>query len=239
MTRKILIIFISILLFSNTAYAIKTPAPAIFNKPSLESDSVNDYSQISYKKYPLKLGIAPIRDVRVMPFYHSKDDFFKENITDALQKNLLNEIRASGIFDEVKLIDANDVFPFNKDKNLALQEKYNIDAILLIDLNNFNMIRGMTEDEMKNISSTVNYREITSGMEITVELDILAQLVYLKSNYLIWTDEIDKKNVEFASKGALNKQQTGEIARSTIQQGIEEVIKLLLLNGKEMKVNNV
>lgn len=234
--KKNLLILILIFLTITPAMAIDTPKPAFFksNRPSLIYDFTNDYSEFS-QKYPLSVGIMYFRDCRVMPFYHDKDHFFKEDLVQGLTTSIYMEIKASGLFNEVKLIKEPVPFPLTQEKSRKIADKHNVDMILAVDLNAFTMLRGMTEKEMRSLRKNNNSLFNTEGMEISINFDAVAQLLYLKNNYVVWADTIKRTNLKYADEGALEDANFKELVRKTVQESALDIVTLIYYNGKNMR----
>lgn len=255
MIKKVLILSL-LLLFIMPVIAIDTPKPAFFksNRPSLIFDFTNDYSQFS-QKYPLSVGVMYFRDCRVMPFYHKfnsftgekikkallpdswlEDHFFQEDIIEGLSTSFFREIKASRLFKEVKLIEEQVTFPLKPEICRELANKHDVDMILAVDLNAFTMLRGMTEEEMRSIRKNNNSLFNTKGMGISINFDAVAQLIYLKGNYVVWADTIKRTNLKYADDGALENEELSELVKKTVQQSAMDMIILIYYNGKNMKV---
>lgn len=153
----ILILFITAPMAN--AFGSKKQRPAIFkkNKVNMMYDKKINTSFIKHKKYPYKLGIAIINDNRLTPFYHKCDNYFTEDIMSGLRKTITRELKGSNIFNKVKEIPIKLEHPIKKRTCLETVRDYDVDMIFLIDLSTFNLIRGMTEDEINKLKGVKNY----------------------------------------------------------------------------------
>ena len=205
-------------------------------KPSLILKSANNYSQFGFEsKYnTLKVGVLPIKDSRIIKFYRHKDKFFKQNILCGLQEFFYKELKASGLFKKVEKLDVNPPSKITDEFLYDIAIQNNVDVVLLIDLNAFNFIRGMTKADMQNMSKNHVSMYTTAAMENVINFDATMQLIYLKGGYVLWADNVTESNIEFAPVGMLPKRDFRNLIAKTQHQAALQMIKKMYYNGTEV-----
>lgn len=72
-------------------------------------------------------------------------------------------------------------------------------------------------------------------MEIKVQFEGIFQLIYLRKNYVMAADTVKRSNLIFAESGAAKTGALEPLVQKTIFQSMEDMLKLIYFNGKELK----
>lgn len=174
-------------------------------------------------KYPLRLGVFDVRDRRPTPFYAGRDDFFAETIDDSVSDMIFAEMKSSGLFGEVVRI--RESFP-QEVEPAALRElasRHRIQMALVADLTKFNMLREKTG--MSKIDT----------FKISVDVRLLAQLVFLGNGMIVWAEDIDRREITLAESGALNQAELGAVGNQAFKAALGDVKVMIMKTGMRMR----
>ncbi len=232
--KKLLVSILAMFILTAPCFAFGPKKQKAY-KLDMTYDTKVNTSFIEHQKYPFKVGVAYINDNRITPFYHNKDNFFTKDTLTALREVIIRELEASGIFGQVMELPVRVEHPVEKMANLKIVRDYDADLLLLVDLNYFNLIRGMSKDEMRIMMREKTSKNLSKGMEMKVKLDAIFQLIYLKKNYVLWADAVSRSNMAFAEKGALKKGELAELVHKTVYESMSDMLKLMYYNGRELK----
>ena len=171
-------------------------------------------------KYNMKVGVLTFRDRRPMPFYGS-DGFFRNSIPEAVSQAVYNELSASGLFAGVVRIDEISPVIVTAADALRIKTEHGLDMVVFGDVVNFNMLREKT---MGSISS----------FTVSVEAGMIAQLVHLDSNVVVWADEMHRSDKAYSAKGSLSADELGRLASGVLSLTMYDMKSLISLTGKRV-----
>jgi len=231
--KKQLLIALAILLIFIGCGGVDAPKPSeeITKRPSLiyQPNGLNRMQMM----YPLTVGIFKIKDKRVLPFY-TGGDFFQEKDVDGLHQMTYLELKKSGLFARVKMID--EEVPKNIDEAYlqSINKKYGVDMIFSFDLTDFNLFRAKQGKALEywDNSSRKNY----AGGAFTIEVlaSMIGQLIYYDGGYIVWSGEVTRRDKIAVKDGGLTTHELSQVTKQTLQPLFLELKKHIATNGKRM-----
>lgn len=180
-------------------------------------------------KYPLKLGVPDAADRRFMPFHMMSDKLLQEPPSQAMADIVFAELRASGLFAEVRRIREK---PPEQDDAAALtafKQRHGVDLLMLTDVRDLNMRR-----EKDDLVTMTDVKRITPEFKVVVEAAWVSRLVFPDQGIVVWGDLLEGRAVDLARDGTLPPDQLGVLARQAIADGMADMRVLLARFGKRM-----
>ncbi|MGE0332832.1 MAG: hypothetical protein AB7P37_19310 [Ramlibacter sp.] len=180
-------------------------------------------------QYPLRLGVLDARDGRTMPFHLQSDAALREPVSQALADMVFVELKASGLFAEVRRI--REPAPQGADQAalVALRQKHGVDLLMLTDVTDLNMRR-----EKEDMPTVHDFRRITPEFKVIVEAGWVGRLIYPDQGVVVWGDAVSGKAVELAPTGTLAVDRIGALTRQAVASGMNDMRMLMTRFGKRM-----
>lgn len=180
-------------------------------------------------QYPLRLGVLDARDGRVMPFYLKSDDALREPVAQALADVVFVELKASGLFAEVRRIREPAPEGADQAELTALRQKHGVDLLMLTDVTDLNMRRE--KDDMVGVN---DFRNVTPEFKIVIEVGWIGRLIYPDQGVVVWGDAVGGKAVALAPTGNLPMERIGTLTREAVASGMSDMRMLMARFGKRM-----
>jgi hypothetical protein len=204
--------------------------------PSLASAQANGFS-LHYTpkgaaqglKYPLKLGVPDAVDGRFMPFHMMSDELLREAPSQGMGDIVYAEMRASGMFSEVRRIRENPPEHDDVAALLAFKQRHGVDLLMLTDVRDLNMRRE--KDDLLTLSDVTR---ITPEFKVVIEAAWVSRLVFPDQGVIVWGDLLEGRAVELAKDEMLPTDQLGTLARRAVAEGMADMRVLLARFGKRM-----
>lgn len=250
MIKKILLILLVLLIATpqvlaassfeakNDTRSGKKPKPAFWKNNKIDLFyQKKQYRGLSGKYKDFSVGIVEVKDERMTRFYHKKDKFFQTKLMPTLQLLIKEELEHCGMFKEVKLVYE----PFDGEMTPQKMEKirndYAVDMIMLVNLTDFQVIRGISDLHSKMMLDG-NYIVLPytlKGMDLNFRVGGIFQLVFLPLNYVVWSDTVEREYLQYAPKGALKSKEMEPIVQNLLSQVMTDMLYLISEDGKVIK----
>lgn len=180
-------------------------------------------------QYPLRLGVLDARDGRAMPFHLKSDAALREPVAQAIADVAFVELKASGLFAEVRRIRESVPQGADQTELNAVRQKHGVDLLMLTDLTDLNMRR-----EKDDVMSVHDFRNVTPEFKVVIEAGWIGRLVYPAQSVVVWGDAVGGKAVELAPTGNLPMERIGALTREAIASGMSDMRMLIARFGKRM-----
>ncbi|MBT4161480.1 MAG: hypothetical protein HOC70_14725 [Gammaproteobacteria bacterium] len=196
---------------------------------SYRPDGKTRYEQ----KYPVTVGILPLRDRRIINFYWDKDDLFEERIDKGIAEILFNEIQMSRIFGSVKVLDIDVPDDITPEFLNQVKEAHDVDMVMITDLVAFHMFRRKAGEMVR---SQITVATVAAPTRYIIQATISGQLVHNETATIVWSDTCERQVQDFALMGLLEPYEVGELARRSLQFLFGDFKLLLSAGGKRMRL---
>lgn len=226
--------------YTNERFSAKKPKPAF-----LKSNRINlfyqkkEYRGLLDKYKNFSVGVMEVKDERMSKFYRKKDNFFQTKLIPTLQVLIKEELEQSNMFKEVKMVYEPLEGEMTPGKMNRIQQNYNVDMIMLVNLTDFQVIRGMSEMHAKMLiqgEKNVISPATLDGMDMKFKVGGIFQLVFLPLNYVVWSDTVAREFLEFAPKGKLkSKEHMEPILQGLLSSVMTDMLYLISEDGKLIK----
>ena len=209
---------------------------AVLCLPSFVSAQTNGFS-LNYApkgaaqglKYPLRLGVPDAVDRRFMLFHMMSDALLREPPSQAMADIVFVEMRASGMFAEVRRIREKPPEHDDIAALLAFKQRHGVDLLMLTDVRDLNMRR-----EKDDLVTMTDVKRITPEFKVVIESAWVSRLVFPDQGIIVWGDLLEGRAVDFAKDGTLPPDQLGNLTRRAIADGMADMRVLLARFGKRM-----
>jgi hypothetical protein len=180
-------------------------------------------------KYPLRLGVPDARDRRFMPFHMGSDQVLREKPGTAMADLVFAELRASGLFAEVRRIK--EVLPDEPDAAslTAFKTRHGVDLLLVTDLRDLTMRRE--KDDLLQLNDVTR---ITPEFKVVIEAAWVVRLVFPDQGIVVWGDLVGGRAVALAKEETLPVEDLGVMTRKAIADGMADMRLLMARFGKRM-----
>jgi hypothetical protein len=233
--KSIIFVVISLLLLS--ACSPNRPRPADEDqRPSLMVRS--DIRPLNQSKYDLRLGVLTLRDQRFSSFYGENDDFFREPVTSGLSQSAYLALKRSQLFSSTKRIFSNlpDKLTRKLLKKIAINN--DVDVLFIGDIVTFNLLRKSLIEgdglEMK-MGGQAEAAVLSSDFQLSIDYQLIAQLVYVKDGSILWAEKISRKKSVFADNGTIDIAELGKISHQAIREAMVDMYSLMNLTALRIK----
>lgn len=196
------------------------------------------YKGLSDKYKNFSIGVMEVKDERMSKFYHRKDKFFQTKLLPTLQLLMQEELKHSGMFKDAKIIYEPFIGEMTPGKMDRIKERYNVDMVLLVNLTDFQMIRGMSKLHSKMMleGNNVIPPDSLDGMDLNFRMGGIFQAVFLPAHHVVWSDTLERQYLKFAPKGKLkSKEEMEPIVQNLLGQVMTDMLYLMSEDGKRIQ----
>lgn len=227
MKHKLSFVILAMLFLVGCSASIPKPSGSS-SKPTLLYQP--QPSQGYQPKYPVTLGVFRASDKRLMEFYASHDDFFQEDNMEGLSKVIYQELSSSGLFSSVKYIPEPAPADLSPENLMRIKDQHGVDLLFFSDITRFQLLR-----EKLNAQMAWEGQLKTNDMQITIDFGMIGQLVYPKRSLVVWGDSVSERKIAYASSGALEPEELGNITRNALRGAMKDMRVLIATTGKNMR----
>jgi hypothetical protein len=189
-------------------------------RPSLSYQPSPNFGQ---PKYPLRLGVLPLRDQRSGKFYGGTDAFFAEPVMAALDQTAFYEFKSSNLFQSVISIPEKAGTDLSRRRLADLALRHDVDLIFVGDVLVFNMLREKMRASKKG-----------ADFNIKVRFGMVGQLIDPRTGAVVWAEQVEREFSDLNSSGKVRASDYGGSAARAVKAGFSDIRKLITATGLEI-----